>query len=97
MVQQIMLALHCKKTDAVDLKSPIWEYITNTYSVEQVKADSKCWDYCVVANSHARYANIQCPIAVLSRHQVIAPGASMRFAGCNSASYAILMCLSAGQ
>lgn len=33
-----MLALHCKKTDAIDLKSPIWEYISNTYSVDQVCA-----------------------------------------------------------
>eukprot|EP00208_Stichococcus_sp_RCC1054_P002835 CAMPEP_0206140322 /NCGR_PEP_ID=MMETSP1473-20131121/9097_1 /ASSEMBLY_ACC=CAM_ASM_001109 /TAXON_ID=1461547 /ORGANISM="Stichococcus sp, Strain RCC1054" /LENGTH=740 /DNA_ID=CAMNT_0053534441 /DNA_START=308 /DNA_END=2527 /DNA_ORIENTATION=- len=41
MVQQIMLALHCKKTDAVDLKSPIWEYITNTYSVEQANDASE--------------------------------------------------------
>ncbi len=38
MVANIMLALHCKKTEAVDLKGPIWEYISNTYSVEQVCA-----------------------------------------------------------
>jgi hypothetical protein len=37
MVQQIMLALHCKKTEAVDLKSPIWQYISNTYSPEQAR------------------------------------------------------------
>ncbi len=37
MVANIMLALHCKKTEAVDLKGPIWEYISNTYSVEQVR------------------------------------------------------------
>ena len=36
MVANIMLALHCKKTEAIDLKSPIWEYISNTYSVDQV-------------------------------------------------------------
>lgn len=39
MVQQIMLALHCKKTDAVDLKGPIRDYIANTYSPEQVSSD----------------------------------------------------------
>ena len=39
MVQQIMLALHCKKTDAVDLKGPIRDYIANTYSLEQVSSD----------------------------------------------------------
>ncbi len=38
MVANIMLALHCKKTETVDLKSPIWEYIATTYSTEQVKA-----------------------------------------------------------
>lgn len=37
MVANIMLALHCKKTEAIDLKSPIWEYISNTYSVDQVR------------------------------------------------------------
>ena len=37
MVQQIMLALHCKKADAVDLKTPIWEYISNTYSPDQAR------------------------------------------------------------
>jgi hypothetical protein len=36
MVANIMLALHCKKTEAIDLKTPIWEYISNTYSVDQV-------------------------------------------------------------
>ena len=37
MVANIMLALHCKKTEAIDLKGPIWEYISNTYSREQVR------------------------------------------------------------
>lgn len=37
MVANVMLALHCKKTDTVDLKGPIWEYISNTYSVDQVR------------------------------------------------------------
>lgn len=40
MVANIMLALHCKKTEAIDLKSPIWEYISNTYSVDQVHCSS---------------------------------------------------------
>ena len=42
MVANIMLALHCKKTEAIDLKSPIWEYISNTYSVDQVYVWALC-------------------------------------------------------
>lgn len=34
-----MLALHCKKTEAVDLKAPIWQYISDTYSPQQVRPD----------------------------------------------------------
>lgn len=30
--QSVMLAIHCKKTDTVDLKSPVLSYIRHTYS-----------------------------------------------------------------
>lgn len=30
--QSVMLAIHCKKTDPVDLKSPLISYIRSTYS-----------------------------------------------------------------
>lgn len=47
MVANIMLALHCKKTEAIDLKSPIWEYISNTYSVDQVCCEAHVEANCV--------------------------------------------------
>ncbi|KAK9909798.1 hypothetical protein WJX75_007558 [Coccomyxa subellipsoidea] len=31
----MLLAVHCKKTDSVDLKTPIWNYIAATYSEHQ--------------------------------------------------------------
>ena len=31
----MLLAVHCKKTEAVDLKTPIWKYIAATYSEQQ--------------------------------------------------------------
>ena len=31
----LLLAVHCKKTDSLDLKTPIWNYIANTYSDQQ--------------------------------------------------------------
>ncbi|CAK0747325.1 hypothetical protein CVIRNUC_001757 [Coccomyxa viridis] len=36
MVQpSMLLAVHCKKTDSVDLKAPVWNYIAATYSDHQ--------------------------------------------------------------
>ena len=36
MVQpSMLLAVHCKKTDSVDLKAPGWKYIAATYSEHQ--------------------------------------------------------------
>ncbi|KAK9820581.1 hypothetical protein WJX72_011897 [[Myrmecia] bisecta] len=31
----LLLAVHCKKTDSLDLKTPIWNYIASTYSDQQ--------------------------------------------------------------
>ena len=31
----MLLAVHCKKTDAVDLKTPIFSYIARTYTEQQ--------------------------------------------------------------
>lgn len=31
----MLLAVHCKKSDSVDLKTPIWNYIATTYSETQ--------------------------------------------------------------
>lgn len=31
----MLLAVHCKKTDSVDFKTPIWNYIAATYSEHQ--------------------------------------------------------------
>lgn len=29
------LAVHCKKSDQVDLKKPVWNYVASTYSQQQ--------------------------------------------------------------
>ncbi len=31
----MLLAVHCKKTDSIDLRTPIWNYIALTYSESQ--------------------------------------------------------------
>ena len=31
----MLLAVHCKKTESVDLKGPVWNYIAATYSEQQ--------------------------------------------------------------
>ncbi len=31
----MLLAVHCKKTEGVDLKAPVWNYIATTYSEQQ--------------------------------------------------------------
>lgn len=32
-----LLAIQCKKADAVDLKTPVYSYIANTYSEQQAR------------------------------------------------------------
>lgn len=32
---KLTLAVHCKKTDQLDLKKPVWSYVANTYSQQQ--------------------------------------------------------------
>lgn len=33
----VLLAVHCKKTDNVDLKTPVHKYISNTYSETEAR------------------------------------------------------------
>jgi hypothetical protein len=64
MVANIMLALHCKKTEAIDLKSPIWEYISNTYSVDQVHCHSPKLTAACMSNLISCAVSVQLPFAL---------------------------------